>query len=338
MPAHLGRRGERAGRAQRVGRVADRGEPRLSGPAAEHRGGHHQDGTVAGGVEGEAAERDRAGAGHGDLVLDRGPVEQFPQPLLAGREPVLARWQRDPRRLAPADQPLAVADPGQRGGSGKPAYQAVGVGDGDRAHRQPVRYRLALVTTAGFHACQLYVASGATQVPGTCLVTAPPRVWRQPGSDGRRCARVARSNSYKHDRNRRMNLSGTRPAVSDACLRGLVLDLAASPQHWLHLVRYDPARRWYQRLLGEEDREGRLRPAAAFEAVRGGALLVDIRPQAQRAAEGIVPGALHVERNVLEWRLDPGSETRLPQATGYDQHVIVMCSQGYASSLAAASL
>jgi predicted metal-dependent enzyme (double-stranded beta helix superfamily) len=52
-----------------------------------------------------------------------------------------------------------------------------------------------------------------------------------------------------------MNLSGTRPAVSDARLRGLVLDLAASPQRWLHLVQYDPARRWYQRLLSEEDRE-----------------------------------------------------------------------------------
>ena len=65
---------------------------------------------------------------------------------------------------------------------------------------------------------------------------------------------------------------------------------------------------------------------------------MDIRPQAQRAAEGVVPGALHVERNVLEWRLDPGSGRRLPQATGYDQQVIVMCSQGYASSLAAASL
>ena len=82
----------------------------------------------------------------------------------------------------------------------------------------------------------------------------------------------------------------------------------------------------------------RLGPAGAFEAVRDGALLVDIRPQAQRAVEGVVPGALHVERNVLEWRLDPGSEVRLPQVTGYDQRVIVMCSQGYASSLAAASL
>jgi rhodanese-related sulfurtransferase len=82
----------------------------------------------------------------------------------------------------------------------------------------------------------------------------------------------------------------------------------------------------------------RLGPAEALQAVRGGALLVDIRPQAQRAKEGLVPGALHVERNVLEWRLDPGSDARLPQATGYDQQVIVMCSQGYASSLAAASL
>jgi cysteine dioxygenase type I len=52
-----------------------------------------------------------------------------------------------------------------------------------------------------------------------------------------------------------MTLSATRPAVSDACLRGLVLDLAARPQRWLDLVRYDPARRWYRRLLWEEDRE-----------------------------------------------------------------------------------
>ena len=82
----------------------------------------------------------------------------------------------------------------------------------------------------------------------------------------------------------------------------------------------------------------RLGPAEALAAVRGGALLVDIRPHAQRAAEGLVPGALHVERNVLEWRFDPASESKLPQATGYDQQVIIMCSQGYASSLAAASL
>ena len=82
----------------------------------------------------------------------------------------------------------------------------------------------------------------------------------------------------------------------------------------------------------------RLDPIAAHAAMQGGAILVDIRPHAQRHAEGRVPGALHVERNVLEWRFDPRSEARLPQATGYGLHLIIMCSQGYASSLAAASL
>lgn len=72
--------------------------------------------------------------------------------------------------------------------------------------------------------------------------------------------------------------------------------------------------------------------------MRAGALLVDIRPAAQRAEEGQVPGALVIERNVLEWRLDPASDARLPEAGSYDLRVIVMCSEGYASSLAAASL
>lgn len=82
----------------------------------------------------------------------------------------------------------------------------------------------------------------------------------------------------------------------------------------------------------------RLGPLQARDAMRSGAVLVDIRPQGQRRAEGRVPGALHVERNVLEWRFDPRSAARLPQATGYDVPLIIMCSQGYASSLAAASL
>jgi rhodanese-related sulfurtransferase len=66
-------------------------------------------------------------------------------------------------------------------------------------------------------------------------------------------------------------------------------------------------------------------------------VLVDIRPAAQRAAEGEIPGALIVERNVLEWRFDPASDARLPQAS-YDLRVIVVCSEGYTSSLAAAAL
>ncbi|WP_231333222.1 rhodanese-like domain-containing protein [Actinomadura graeca] len=82
----------------------------------------------------------------------------------------------------------------------------------------------------------------------------------------------------------------------------------------------------------------RIAPGRAHAESLDGALLVDIRPAAQRAAEGEVPGALIVERNVLEWRLDPASDARLPQATGYDLRVIVFCSEGYTSSLAAASL
>ena len=90
-------------------------------------------------------------------------------------------------------------------------------------------------------------------------------------------------------------------------------------------------------LARTRQRLARLGPEQAWAAMQDGALLVDIRPAAQRAAEGEVPGALIVERNVLEWRLDPASAARLPQAS-YGRLVIVMCSAGYASSLAAASL
>jgi rhodanese-related sulfurtransferase len=73
-------------------------------------------------------------------------------------------------------------------------------------------------------------------------------------------------------------------------------------------------------------------------ALRRGALLVDIRPQAQRAREGEVPAALVIERNVLEWRCDPTSDARLPEASGDDVEWLVLCSEGYTSSLAAAAL
>jgi rhodanese-related sulfurtransferase len=81
----------------------------------------------------------------------------------------------------------------------------------------------------------------------------------------------------------------------------------------------------------------RLEPREAYDAVGAGALLVDIRPAAQRAAEGEVPGTLVVERNVLEWRFDPTSEARLPMAS-YDLFVVVLCQEGYTSSLAAVAL
>jgi rhodanese-related sulfurtransferase len=91
-------------------------------------------------------------------------------------------------------------------------------------------------------------------------------------------------------------------------------------------------------LAGARDRLDRLDPKEALQAQREGALLVDIRPVAQRAGTGIIPGALVVERNVLEWRFDPASDARLPEADSYDVRVVVYCQEGYASSLAAASL
>jgi rhodanese-related sulfurtransferase len=82
----------------------------------------------------------------------------------------------------------------------------------------------------------------------------------------------------------------------------------------------------------------RVGPEQAVHAVRAGALLVDIRPAAQRATFGEIPGSLVLERNVLEWRLDPAGEARIPEATGYDRPVVVFCQEGYASSLAAEAL
>jgi rhodanese-related sulfurtransferase len=82
----------------------------------------------------------------------------------------------------------------------------------------------------------------------------------------------------------------------------------------------------------------RLEPGAAADAMNDGALLVDIRPEAQRRAEGEVPGAVLVERNVLEWRMDPTSPSSLPEILGPAQVIVVLCSEGYASSLAAATL
>lgn len=83
----------------------------------------------------------------------------------------------------------------------------------------------------------------------------------------------------------------------------------------------------------------RLDPANAARAQRDGeAMLVDIRPAATRGVTGTIPGALIVERNVLEWRFDPRSPARLPIADRYDLLVVIFCQEGYTSSLAAASL
>lgn len=91
-------------------------------------------------------------------------------------------------------------------------------------------------------------------------------------------------------------------------------------------------------LAAVRTRLSRLSPQAAAQAADGGALLVDIRYGALRDRDGTIPGAVIVERNELEWRLDPLGSHRIPQATAHDLAVIVICNEGYASSLAAASL
>jgi rhodanese-related sulfurtransferase len=79
--------------------------------------------------------------------------------------------------------------------------------------------------------------------------------------------------------------------------------------------------------------------AAQAQKIHGeGGLLIDIRPAAQRAEFGEIPGAVIVERNNLEWRLDPGGSHRIPEAEDPDRPVVIVCQEGYASSLAAVSL
>ncbi len=81
-----------------------------------------------------------------------------------------------------------------------------------------------------------------------------------------------------------------------------------------------------------------MEPADLAGEVSAGAVVVDIRPVEQRDRDGRLPGALVIDRNVLEWRLDPTSPDRLPVAANLDIRFIVVCNEGYSSSLAAATL
>jgi rhodanese-related sulfurtransferase len=85
-------------------------------------------------------------------------------------------------------------------------------------------------------------------------------------------------------------------------------------------------------------RLARIDPRQAAAEQAQGALLVDTRTESQRAKQGEIPGALVIDRTVFEWRLDPTSPSRIPEAKDHTVRVIVICSQGYSSSLAAASL
>ncbi|HEY0812547.1 MAG TPA: rhodanese-like domain-containing protein [Pseudonocardia sp.] len=93
-----------------------------------------------------------------------------------------------------------------------------------------------------------------------------------------------------------------------------------------------------EKLAAARARLDRPDPRRAAAMVERGAYLVDTRPAWQREQEGELPGALLIERNHLEWRLDPTSDARIPEAVDHDVTWIVVCSEGYSSSLAAASL
>lgn len=93
-----------------------------------------------------------------------------------------------------------------------------------------------------------------------------------------------------------------------------------------------------KRLAEARQNLDRVEPADLPEMLSAGAILVDIRPESFRQEEGVHPDALIIERNVLEWRIDPNSEARIIDIDPDSQVIVIMCNEGYASSLAAADL
>ena len=91
-------------------------------------------------------------------------------------------------------------------------------------------------------------------------------------------------------------------------------------------------------LAATRARYRRLEPAEAFAAMQAGALLVDTRTDSQRLRDGEIPGALVIDRTVLEWRVDPASGATHPEIHGLDTPLILLCAQGYSSSLAVGTL
>ena len=101
------------------------------------------------------------------------------------------------------------------------------------------------------------------------------------------------------------------------------------------------ARKTIDQLLSEaRSRLDRLEPADALAAQDAGAVLIDTRGPDERRRHGVIPGALHIPRSVLEWRLDPDTDTafRNPYAPGLDARIVLVCAHGFSSSLAAATL
>ncbi len=91
-------------------------------------------------------------------------------------------------------------------------------------------------------------------------------------------------------------------------------------------------------LIAARARLDRVMPADLAAEQAGGALVIDIRNREQRDRDGELPGAIVIDRNVLEWRLDPSSPDRITDAVDYDRRIILVCNEGYSSSLAASTL
>ena len=130
-------------------------------------------------------------------------------------------------------------------------------------------------------------------------------------------------------------------AVSDAAAIGAVAGLTAASGVWVAITPWvkRPRRRRVDDLLRDaRARINRLEPEDTVAAIDKGALLIDIRTDAERERAGIVPGSLHVPRSVLEWRADPECDFRNPAVGDLNRHLIVMCNEGFSSSFAAATL
>ncbi len=91
-------------------------------------------------------------------------------------------------------------------------------------------------------------------------------------------------------------------------------------------------------LAAARARLDRIKPETLERERTAGALVVDIRPGVQRARDGELRGAIVIDRNVLEWRLDPNCEHHISEVVGHDMRIVIVCNEGYSSSLAAAQL
>ena len=141
--------------------------------------------------------------------------------------------------------------------------------------------------------------------------------------------------------------------VADAAGAGaaivIVAALTGGSGLWVALTRWSErdrsldrraARRNVDDLLADARRKiaPRLEPGEAYEAQAAGALVVDLRSRDERRQSGVVPGSIHIPRSVLEWRVDPDCEHRNPAASDVDRRLVLMCADGFSSSLAAVSV